>query len=57
MQKWEYFVMPLGPNLGAKEAREFLNKQGDEGWEFIDTLPGKAGGAEMPLIVFKRPKP
>jgi hypothetical protein len=57
MQKWEYFVTPLGPNLGAKEAREFLNKQGDEGWEFIDTLPGKAGGAEMPLIVFKRPKP
>jgi hypothetical protein len=56
MQKWEYAVMPLGPNFGVKEAREFLNKQGEEGWELITTLPGKSGGAEMPFMIFKRPK-
>ena len=48
--------MPLGPNFGVKEAREFLNKQGEEGWELITTLPGKSGGAEMPFMIFKRPK-
>jgi len=52
MQKWEYTVVPVTPKLGPTSAREALNQQGEDGWEFVGMLPSD----NLPLMVFKRPK-
>ena len=52
MQKWEYNAMPIGPKLGAKEARETLNERGEEGWEVVAVLKSDP----FDLVILKRPK-
>lgn len=48
MQQWEYISVTSGEPL----ARDFLNKQGGEGWELVSVAP--AAGSF--LYVFKRAK-
>jgi hypothetical protein len=64
MQKWEYLVLQWdGSKVTAKNSDEYdqghktfgavLFELGEDGWEFINALYLKGGGANL---IFKRPK-